>query len=92
LTAIGARLIPIGALLLESSAADSELRHMLVRVVIIGTTIIGVSTGILILFFRSFEKEGEGKANFRPTLLMIALIASILAGCLILLMISFLRR
>jgi Zn-dependent protease with chaperone function len=88
-----ARLIPLVALLLESSAtADSELRHMLIRVVLIGTTIIGVSTGILILFFRSFEKEGEGKAAFRPTLLMIALIASILVGCLILLMISFLRR
>jgi Zn-dependent protease with chaperone function len=91
--AIGASLIPIAVLVHDSAAAsDAELRHMLIRVVIIGTIIIGVSTAILILFFRSFEKEAEGKGSFRPTLLMIALIGSILFGCLLLLMISFVRR
>jgi len=80
-------------LLLETAAAaDAEMRHMLVRVVITGTVIIGVSTAILILFFRSFEKEGEGKGSFRPTILMITLIASLMFGCLVLLMISFVRR
>jgi uncharacterized membrane protein YidH (DUF202 family) len=92
-TAIGASLLPIaGALLDPATTSDAELRRILIRVVIIGTTIIGVSTAILILFFRSFEKEEEGRRSFRPTLLMIALIASILVGCLVLLMISFVRR
>lgn len=91
--AIGAPLLPIAALLLDSAAAsDAELQHILIRVVIIGTLIIGVSTAILILFFRSFEKEGEGKGSFRPTLLMMTLIASVMVGCIILLMISFVRR
>ena len=91
--AIGPPLLPIAALLLDSAAAsDAELQHILIRVVIIGTLIIGVSTAILILFFRSFEKEGEGKGSFRPTLLMMTLIASVMVGCIILLMISFVRR
>ncbi len=91
--AIGASLITIAVLVRDSAAAsDAELRHMLIRVVIIGTIIIGVSTAILILFFRSFEKEGEGKGSFRPTLLMMALIGSVMFGCIVLLMISFVRR
>lgn len=85
--------LPISALITKSAAAsDAELQRVLVRVVIIGTVIIGVSTAILILFFRSFEKEGEGKGSFRPTLLMMALIGSVMFGCIVLLMISFVRR
>ena len=93
MTQIAAWIAPIVVLILESAAAsDAELKRMLLRVMIIGTLIIGVSTGILIVFFRSFDKEGEGKGSFRPTLLMMALIASVMVGCIVLLMISFVRR
>jgi heme/copper-type cytochrome/quinol oxidase subunit 2 len=91
-TAIGLSLNPLTLAFLDpATASDADLRHLLVRVVITGTLLIGVSTALLILYFRSFEKEGEGKGSFRPTLLLITLIGSLIFGCLVLLMISFVR-
>jgi hypothetical protein len=66
---------------------DSEFKTVLLRVVVVGLVLIGVSAGLLLVAFRAFGSEKP--RDFRPVAWIAALLAFILLGCLILMRFSF---
>ena len=55
---------------------DQEINRLLIRVILVGLAIIAISTGVLLVFWRSLGKEserGETRMGKKSIVLLIAL-------------------
>lgn len=70
---------------------DPEFRRVLIRVVLLGGTIIAIGAGTLVVAFRAYApSEGKGR-DFRATILIAALLFFILLMCVLLLRLSVVK-
>jgi hypothetical protein len=71
------------------SGADPEFRLVLFRVVAIGGTIMIIGAVVLYFAFRAFAPSEKPRGEFRAVVGVVAVLAIVMAGCLVLLMFSF---
>jgi uncharacterized membrane protein YidH (DUF202 family) len=73
------------------SGIDPEFRQILLRVVLVGTTIMVVGATGLLFAFRAFASQKKGR-DFRAVAGIISVLAVVMLGCLILLIFSYSKR
>lgn len=71
--------------------SDAEATRMILRVVMIGSFIIILATGTLLLFFRSFDERKKRADNFRLVWMLAITLAVVVAFCMVLFRLSFAR-
>lgn len=70
---------------------DPEFRQILLRVILVGSVIMIVGAGGLFVAFRAFASPIKGQ-DFRGVVGIIAVLAVVMVGCLILLIFSYAKR
>lgn len=71
---------------------DPEFGQILLRVVIVGGTIIVVGATGLFFAFRAFAPSQKPGRDFRAVVAIIAVLAVVMVGCFVLLLFSFSKR
>jgi hypothetical protein len=71
---------------------DPEFRQILLRVFLVGGTIMIVGATGLFFAFRAFAPSARKGRDFRAVVSIIAVLAVVMVGCFILLIFSFARR
>ena len=69
---------------------DAEFLRVVVRVVIVGGAILVAGAGTLLIAFRAFAPD-RPRGDFRPVLLIAALLFFVLIVCVVLFRVSMLR-
>jgi uncharacterized membrane protein YidH (DUF202 family) len=82
-------LLPL--LALPPGTADGEAMRVILRVVLIGSVIIVLAAGTLLLFFRSFDERRKRADNYRLAWMLALVLAIVMTFCLVLLRLSFAR-
>lgn len=70
---------------------DPEFRRMLIRVVLLGGTIMAIGAGTLVVAFRAYAPSTAKGRDFRATILVAALLFFILLMCVLLLRLSVVK-
>jgi len=71
---------------------DPEFVRIMLRVVLVGGTIIIIGSSGLYVAFRSFAPTEKKGRDFRAVVAIIAVLAVVMVGCVVLLIFSFSRR
>ena len=71
---------------------DSEFGLILLRVVLVGSTIMLVGATGLYYAFRAFAPTAKKGSDFRAVVAIIAVLAVVMVGCFILLIFSYAKR
>lgn len=71
---------------------DPEFRQVLLRVVLVGSTIMLVGATGLFFAFRAFAPSQKQGRDFRAVVAIIAVLAVVMVGCFILLIFSYSKR
>jgi hypothetical protein len=71
---------------------DPEFRQILLRVVLVGGTIMLVGATGLFFAFRAFAPSQKPGRDFRAVVAIIAVLAVVMVGCFVLLLFSFSKR
>jgi uncharacterized membrane protein YidH (DUF202 family) len=71
--------------------SDAEATRMIIHVVMIGSVIIILATGTLLLFFRSFDERKKRADNFRLVWMLAITLAVVVAFSMVLFRLSFTR-
>lgn len=71
---------------------DPEFRQVLIRVVLVGSTIMIVGATGLFFAFRAFAPSQNPGRDFRAVVSIIAVLAVVMVGCFILLIFSYSKR
>ncbi|MEA2163400.1 MAG: hypothetical protein QOK37_1527 [Thermoanaerobaculia bacterium] len=73
------------------NSIDPEFRQILLRVVLVGSSMMLVGAAGLYFAFRAFASPKKGR-DFRAVVGIISVLAVVMMGCLILLIFSYGRR
>ena len=73
-------------------STDPEFVRILLRVMLVGATIMIVGAGGLFFAFRSFAPTQKPGRDFRAVVGIIAVLAVVMIGCLVLLIFSYSKR
>ena len=73
-------------------AIDPEFRNIMLRVVLVGGTIIAIGATGLYFAFRAFAPSAKKGSDFRAVVAIIAVLAVVMVGCFVLLIFSYSRR
>lgn len=71
---------------------DPEFRNILLRVVLVGGTIIVIGATGLYFAFRAFAPSAKEGRDFRAVVAIIGVLAVVMVGCFVLLIFSFAKR
>jgi uncharacterized membrane protein YidH (DUF202 family) len=71
---------------------DPEFRQILLRVVLVGGTIMTVGATGLFFAFRAFAPSAKTGRDFRAVVAIIAVLAVVMFCCVVLLLFSFSKR
>lgn len=71
---------------------DPEFQQILLRVMLVGGTIIIVGATGLLFAFRAFAPSRKPGRDFRAIVAIIAVLAVVMVGCFVLLLFSYSRR
>jgi len=71
---------------------DPEFVRIMLRVVLVGGTIILIGASGLYFAFRSFAPTEKKGRDFRAVVAIIAVLAVVMVGCVVLLIFSFSKR
>ena len=71
---------------------DPEFRQILLRVVLVGGTIMTVGATGLFFAFRAFAPSAKTGRDFRAVVAVIAVLAVVMFCCVVLLLFSFSKR
>jgi len=71
---------------------DPEFRNILLRVVLVGGTIIVIGATGLYFAFRAFAPSAKAGRDFRAVVAIIGVLAVVMVGCFILLIFSYAKR
>jgi sterol desaturase/sphingolipid hydroxylase (fatty acid hydroxylase superfamily) len=71
---------------------DPEFRQILLRVMLVGGTIISVGATGLFFAFRAFAPAAKPGRDFRAVVAIIAVLAVVMVGCFVLLLFSYSKR
>jgi nitrate reductase gamma subunit len=71
---------------------DPEFRQILLRVVLVGGTIMVIGATGLFFALRAFAPAAKKGSDFRAIIIVIAVLAVVMAGCVVLLIFSFAKR
>ena len=70
---------------------DNEFLRILMRVVVVGTAILAIGAGTLIVAFRAYAPDAKDRDN-RPAIILGILVAFVFLACVFLLRLSFTTR
>ncbi len=73
-------------------SVDPEFLQILLRVALVGGTIMVVGAALLFFAFRSFAPGEKPGRDFRAVVSIIAVLAVVMIGCLVLLIFSYSKR
>jgi nitrate reductase gamma subunit len=71
---------------------DPEFRQILLRVVLVGGTIMAIGATGLFFALRAFAPTAKKGSDFRAVVIVIAVLAVVMVGCFVLLIFSYSRR
>jgi nitrate reductase gamma subunit len=71
---------------------DPEFRQILLRVVLVGGTIMVIGATGLFFALRAFAPTAKKGSDFRAVVIVIAVLAVVMVGCFVLLIFSYSRR
>ena len=71
---------------------DTEFRQILVRVMLVGGTIMIIGATGLFFAYRAFAPAEKKGRDFRAVIFVIAVLAVVMTGCVVLLLFSFSKR
>ena len=71
---------------------DPEFRNVLLRVVLVGGTIIVIGATGLFFAFRAFAPSPKAGRDFRAVVAIIGVLAVVMVGCFVLLIFSYAKR
>jgi hypothetical protein len=71
---------------------DPEFVHVLLRVMLVGGSIILIGATGLYFAFRSFAPSAKPGRDFQAVVAIIAVLAVVMVGCFVLLLFSFSKR
>lgn len=71
---------------------DPEFRQILLRVTLVGGTIMIIGATGLLFAFRAFAPTEKKGRDFRAVMIVIAVLAIVMTGCFVLLLFSFSKR
>jgi hypothetical protein len=71
---------------------DPEFRQILLRVMLVGSTIMIVGATGLFFAFRAFAPSQKEGSDFRAVVAIVAVLAAVMVGCFILLIFSYAKR
>lgn len=71
---------------------DPEFRQILLRVFLVGGTIMIAGATGLFFAFRAFAPSQKAGRDFRAVVAIIAVLAFVMVGCVVLLLFSFSKR
>ena len=71
---------------------DPEFGNILLRVVLVGGTIMAIGATGLYFAFRAFAPSTKEGRDFRAVVAIIAVLAVVMVGCFVLLIFSYSRR
>jgi nitrate reductase gamma subunit len=71
---------------------DPEFRQILLRVVLVGGTIMVIGATGLFFALRAFAPSAKKGSEFRAIVIVIAVLAVVMVGCVVLLIFSFSKR
>ncbi len=74
------------------SGIDAEFRQVLLRVVLVGGTIIVAGAAGLFFALRAFAPGAKQGRDFRAVVAIIAVLAFVMVGCFVLLIFSYSKR
>jgi len=73
-------------------AIDPEFRQVLLRVMLVGSTIMVIGATGLYFAFRAFAPTEKKGRDFRAVVTIIAVLAVVMIGCFVLLIFSYSKR
>jgi hypothetical protein len=71
---------------------DPEFGRILLRVMLVGGTIMAIGATGLFFAWRAFAPAGKQGSDFRAVLIVICVLAVVMAGCFVLLIFSYSKR
>jgi hypothetical protein len=71
---------------------DPEFLHVLLRVILVGGAMMLIGGTGLFFAFRSFAPSAKPGRDFRAVVAIIAVLAFVMVGCVVLLLFSFSKR
>jgi len=71
---------------------DPEFRQILMRVMLVGGTIMIIGATGHLFAFRAFAPAEKKGRDFRAVMIVIAVLAVVMTGCFVLLLFSFSKR
>ena len=71
---------------------DPEFRQILLRVMLVGGTIMIIGATGLFFAFRAFAPTEKKGRDFRAVMIVIAVLGIVMTGCFVLLLFSFSKR
>jgi hypothetical protein len=71
---------------------DPEFQQILIRVVLVGSTIMIVGATGLFFAFRAFAPTAKRGRDFQAVVAIIAVLAFVMIGCFVLLIFSYAKR
>jgi hypothetical protein len=71
---------------------DPEFGRILLRVMLVGGTIMVIGATGLFFAFRAFAPTARKGSDFRAVVIVIAVLAVVMVGCFVLLIFSYARR
>ena len=71
---------------------DPEFGRILLRVVLVGGTIMVIGATGLFFAMRAFAPTAKKGSDFRATVIVIAVLAVVMVGCFVLLIFSYSKR
>jgi hypothetical protein len=74
------------------SGIDPEFQQVLLRVVLVGSTIMIVGATGLFFAFRAFAPTAKKGRDFQAVVAIIAVLAFVMIGCFVLLIFSYAKR
>ena len=74
------------------SGVDPEFQQILLRVILVGTTIMAVGATGLFFAFRAFAPSAKKGRDFRAVVGIISVLAVVMVGCFVLLIFSYAKR
>lgn len=71
---------------------DPEFGRILLRVVLVGGTIVAIGATGLFFALRAFAPTAKKGSDFRAVVIVIAVLAVVMVGCFVLLIFSYSKR
>jgi len=71
---------------------DPEFRNILLRVALVGGSIMVIGAAGLYFAFRAFAPSAKEGRDFRAVVAIIGVLAVVMAGCFVLLLFSYAKR